>query len=147
MTRPADSDKLDRDAGLTVLELMIVLVILSLIGAVVSVQVFQQFDRAKVDVAALQLKQIQSALLLYQIDVRAVPTDELGLEALVENEGGLDGWRGPYLKNSSLLLDPWGQAISYEARDSSNYVLRSFGADKRKGGDGVNADIELASSQ
>lgn len=147
MKNRANSDEPDSDAGLTVLELMIVLVILSLIGTVVSVQVFQQFDRAKIDIAALQLRQIQSALLLYQIDVRDLPTDDVGLATLVEPEGDIPGWRGPYLKSDSLLLDPWGQTISYELHGPADYVLRSLGADRRAGGDGIDADIELTSSQ
>ena len=56
--------RLPSDAGLTILELMVVLVILSIIGVVVSCQVVGQMDRAKVDVAALQLRQLQGALML-----------------------------------------------------------------------------------
>lgn len=141
-----DHDELPADAGLTVLELMIVLVILSLIGAVVSVQVFQQFDRAKVDIAMLQLRQLQGALTLYEVDMRGLPSTDVGLRALTQNDDKLAGWRGPYLKSETMLLDPWGQAVGYETIGSNQYVLRSTGADKRKGGEGPDADIELASS-
>lgn len=146
--RQAERDEtLPSDAGLTVLELMIVLVILSLIGTVVSIQVFQQFDRAKVDIAGLQLRQIQSALLLYQVDVHGLPDTDTGLAALVTNTANAPGWRGPYLKNSTALLDPWGQAIGYEMTGPSDYMLRSKGADKLDGGDGAGMDIRLAASE
>lgn len=146
MRAAANQPDLPADAGLTVLELMIVLVILSLIGAVVSVQVFQQFDRAKVDIAMLQLRQLQGALTLYEVDMRGLPSTDLGLKALTENDDDVAGWRGPYLKSDTMLLDPWGQAVGYEIVGSNQYLLRSTGADKRKGGEGPDADIELASS-
>jgi general secretion pathway protein G len=124
---------------------MIVLVILSLVGAVVSMQVFQQFDRAKVDVAELQLRQIQSALLLYEVDLRQLPTSEAGLGALLEQGAAGSQWRGPYLKSASALIDPWGQSITYEL-EGTGYRLRSTGPDKREGGEGADADIELGST-
>lgn len=128
------------DAGLTVLELMVVLVIMSLIGVAAGVQVTQQLDRAKVDIAKLQLRQLQSALALFQLDVRRYPTANEGIEALVTMPDSIENWRGPYLKNDDLLLDPWGQAITYGVEDE-HFVVGSLGADRRGGGDGTSLDI------
>ena len=131
------------EAGLTVLELMIVLVILSLVGVVVGAQVVQQFDRAKVDIAKLQLRQLQSALTLFQLDVRRYPTSEEGIEALLNNSQDAGNWRGPYLKNADLLTDPWGRPVTYEA-EGDRFVLGSLGADRAVGGEGAAGDIVLA---
>lgn len=131
------------DAGMTVLELMIVLVILSLIGVVVTVQVVQQLDRAKVDVTKLQLKQIENSLELFRLDVRRYPNGDEGLIALVRNDNNLDGWRGPYLKNGDILNDPWGTKISYETTEGQRFKLGSFGSDKKEGGEGAQADLLL----
>lgn len=139
--------KLPRDAGLTILELMIVLVILSLIGTVVGIQVLGQMDRAKVDVATLQLRQVQNALTLFELDTHAYPTSSDGLTALIAAPEGVDGWRGPYLRNETLLADPWGHAIGYAVDDDGVYLLSSLGADGRKGGDGAAADIALGAAE
>jgi general secretion pathway protein G len=131
------------DAGLTILEVMIVLVILSMVGVVVGMQVTQQFDRAKVDLARLQLRQVQNALLLFELDVHRFPTDEEGIDALVDAPSGLENWRGPYLRNKELLADPWGQPIDYNI-DEGHFVVASSGADKKSGGEGAAADIRIA---
>jgi general secretion pathway protein G len=126
-----------------VLELMIVLVILSLIGVVAGTQVLQQLDRARVDVARLQLQQVRNALTLFELDARRYPTAEEGLDVLIAGPGELEGWRGPYLKSRELLADPWGGAINYE-RTEGHFRLTSLGADRQVGGEGAAADILLA---
>jgi general secretion pathway protein G len=126
---------------MTILELMIVLVILSLIGMVGAVQVMQQLDRAKVDVARLQLRQLENALTLLQLDVRRYPTAEEGLALLVENAGNVEGWRGPYIKGRDLLQDPWGQMLAYEVDGSGAVNIRSLGSDRKSGGEGAAADL------
>lgn len=126
---------------MTILELMIVLVILSLIGTVAAVQVVQQLDRAKVDVAKLQLRQLENALTLLQLDVRRYPTADEGLSLLVENAGDVEGWRGPYIKGRDLLQDPWGQGLAYDVGSDGHITIRSLGADRKSGGDGAAADL------
>jgi general secretion pathway protein G len=139
----ARSPRRRRDQGLTILEVMIVLVILSMAGVVVGIQVTQQFDRAKVDLAHLQLRQVQNALLLFQLDVRRYPTAEEGIAALVETPDGIDTWRGPYLRSRELLADPWGQPLGYSS-EGDHFTVVSLGADRRTGGDGIASDIRLA---
>lgn len=139
--------RLPADAGLTILELMIVLVILSLIGTVVAVQVVGQMDRAKVDVATLQLRQIQNALTLFELDTHRLPTTTEGLRALLEAPRELVGWRGPYVQNASLIEDPWGANVGYEIDGDGAYQLLSFGADRKAGGDGAAADITVTADR
>ena len=134
--------RLPSDAGLTILELMVVLVILSIIGVVVSFQVVGQMDRAKVDVAALQLRQLQGALMLFALDTHRYPTDEEGLGALLVPPDALSNWRGPYVKNDHALGDPWGQPLQYQLV-GDGYVLTSLGADRRPGGEGAAAELVL----
>lgn len=135
------------DAGMTILELLIVLVILSLIGTVVGVQIAGQLDRAKVDVAKLQLRQLQNALTLFELDNRRYPNADEGLDALLTAPQEATGWRGPYLKNAGLLADPWGRQVSYAHDGAGHYLLASVGADGKAGGGGAAADIELGETQ
>lgn len=147
MTPKRTAKRLPADAGLTILELMIVLVILSLIGTVVAVQVVGQMDRAKVDVARLQMRQLQNALTLFQLDTHRYPTAAEGLAVLVEPPQDPAGWRGPYIKNKDLLADPWGRTIAYAIDDTGAYVLTSRGGDGKEGGEGAAADITLGEAQ
>jgi general secretion pathway protein G len=146
MRAPPLTRRRNAEAGLTVLELMIVLVILSLVGVVVGAQVVQQLDRAKVDIAKLQLRQLQSALTLFQLDVRRYPTSEESVEALLNNSQDAENWRGPYLKNADLLTDPWGRLVTYES-EGDRFVLSSLGADRAVGGEGAAADIVLSDAE
>jgi general secretion pathway protein G len=146
MTRPKHPKRLPADAGLTVLELLVVLVILSLIGTVVAVQAMGQMDRAKVDVAKLQLRQIQSGLTLFQLDNNRVPESAEGLRALLNAPDGLDGWRGPYLRGDQSIIDPWGRPVGYALADGG-YQLLSLGSDGKIGGDGAAADLTLGADE
>ena len=141
--KPKEMVSLPDDAGITILEIMIVLVILSLIAVVSTIQIGQLMDRSKVDVAKLQLHQIENSLEVLKLDLRRYPTNDEGLKLLLANDSKVDGWRGPYLKSADLLLDPWGQPINYTVTDGGGYQLRSFGADRKEGGDGVAADLAL----
>lgn len=147
MTCKRPANRLPHDAGLTILELMIVLVILSLIGTVVAVQVVGQMDRAKVDVARLQLRQLQNALTLFQLDTHRYPSAAEGLAVLIDPPQDPAGWRGPYLKNTDLLADPWGRSVAYAIDDAGAYVLTSRGGDGKDGGEGAAADITLGEAQ
>lgn len=147
MTRKRPANRLPADAGLTILELMIVLVILSLIGTVVAVQVVGQMDRAKVDVARLQMRQLQNALTLFQLDTHRYPTAAEGLAVLIDPPQDASGWRGPYIKNKDLLADPWGHTVAYAVDDAGVYGLTSRGGDGKDGGDGAAADITLGESE
>jgi general secretion pathway protein G len=131
---------------LTILEVMIVLVILSMAGVVVGMQVTQQFERAKVDLAMLQLRQVQNALTLFEVDVRRYPTAEEGIEALFVPPPGLANWRGPYVRTSELIVDPWGQPIGY-AREGEHYLITSLGSDRKPDGEGSAADLQLADAE
>lgn len=143
MNRKLGQGAISEEDGLTILELMIVLVILSLIAVVGTVQVVQQMDRAKVDVARLQLRQVEGALELFQLDTRRYPTTEEGLSALVVQPNGETGWRGPYLKGRDQLSDPWGGSLTYSSTGPRSFSLGSMGADVKSGGDGAAADISL----
>jgi len=140
------SERLAADAGLTILELMIVLVILGLVGTVVAVQVVGQLDRAKVDIARLQLRQLQSALALFELDTNRSPSEAEGLGALLAAPEGTPGWRGPYLRNATLLDDPWGTPVAYRSAGDS-YQLMSLGADRREGGEGAGTDLTLDAAE
>lgn len=141
---PSRQSTLPDDAGLTLLELLVVVTILVLLTVSIGTVALNYLDRAKVDTAKLQLNQIEAALDLYRLDLARYPSDAEGLDALVSDPGGEPKWRGPYLKNAATLEDPWGTAFQYRPpRGEQALVLFSFGADGTEGGTGDAADITL----
>lgn len=130
------------EAGYTLLEVLVVLGITVLLAAVVGPRLMQYFGKAKHDTAGMQLKNIETALELYYMDVGQYPPAELGLGALVAPPNGVARWSGPYLQKADGLLDPWQQTFVYVfPGEHGNYDLYSLGRDKLEGGDGEDADI------
>jgi general secretion pathway protein G len=130
--------------GMTLLELLVVMVILGLLATLGSIRLMGYLGRAKTDTARLQMQELATALDLYRIDVGRIPTTAEGLSALVERPVSAPSWRGPYLRSKSALSDPWRNPYRYQAPGShGDYDLASFGADGAAGGDGENQDIAI----
>jgi general secretion pathway protein G len=132
---------LDRQRGLTLFELLVVLAILAFLATIVAPRVVGYLGRAKSDVARAQAANIASSLELFFLDFNRYPNAEEGLEALVAAPQDLDGWRGPYLKEASGLVDPWGRPYAYSVDDAGEILVASLGRDGEEGGAGDDADI------
>ncbi|MGN7127629.1 type II secretion system major pseudopilin GspG [Methylorubrum thiocyanatum] len=131
--------------GMTLLEILVVMVIIGLLATLGSVQLMGYLGRAKTDTARLQIKELATALDLYRIDVGRVPTTEEGIASLLQAPQGSERWAGPYLSRKTALLDPWGRPYRYTAPgERGDYDLVSLGADGRPGGEGENRDIAIA---
>ncbi len=131
--------------GFTLIELLVVLVILSVLATVVGPKLFGQTESARRNTAIAQIRNIESALALYELDNGAFPTTEEGLRALVEQPGSAKNWReGGYLEKGKVPKDPWGSPYVYVSPGSHTpeYDLESYGADGADGGDRKNADVE-----
>jgi general secretion pathway protein G len=130
-------------AGFTLLEVLVVLVILGLLAAVVAgPQIFKYLGTAKSEAAKVQVSQISQALDLYRLEIGRYPTQEESLVALVEAPPGLTKWNGPYLKKKDAIVDPWGRQFLYKVPgEHGDYDLYTFGADNTQGGNGEDQDI------
>ena len=132
--------------GYTLTEMLVVIGIICLIAAVLTPGLMGQLGRARVKAAELQLQTVASAVELFKSDVGRYPTAQEGLTALVVEPSGLEGWTGPYLKDSKALLDPWNRPLIYTPDPSGGtFVVQSLGADGKPGGTGVNRDLKATS--
>ena len=133
------------DAGVTLIEMMVVLVIIAIVAAVVVPNVIGRPDEARATVAQTDIRAIGSALELYRLDNRTYPSTSQGLSALVERPTAPPeppSWaEGGYLQ--VMPRDPWGNDYVYlsPGRDGSGFELVSLGADGQTGGEGTSADI------
>ncbi len=131
------------DAGITLMEILVVLVIMTVVAAFVAPRVIGYISRSQEDVAVAQMGAIATSLELFYIDVGRYPTEEEGLQSLVDAPADLDSWRGPYLRQDSGLIDPWGEPYGYTLTQEGveGFELISYGRDKVPGGDGPDSDI------
>jgi general secretion pathway protein G len=131
-----------RQAGVTLIEMMVVVVIIALFAALVLPRMMGQADRAKVTAAHAQINSYMTALGAYKLDTGTYPTTEQGLQALRVKPEGATNWEGPYT-DKDVGLDPWKNPYVYhypgEHGDGPDIIC--YGADGQPGGDGVNADI------
>lgn len=127
------------EKGMTLLEIMIVLVILGGLIAILATQVQGRLKSSKIKQAKIQISEVGKALDMYFTDCNQYPSTEEGLNALVQAPSSCTNWGpDPYMKRISK--DPWMGDFIYEST-GNNYVLKSLGSDHREGGTGDAADI------
>ena len=130
-----------REAGFTLIELMIVLFILGLLAALVAPRLIGQVGKAKQKSALAQIHLLATTLDLMYLDVGRYPTTEEGLKALREKPSDMPAWSGPYT-DKPIPNDPWGRPYIYKSPgEHGPYDLYSLGADGVAGGDGENQDV------
>lgn len=130
-----------RVAGFSLVEMLVAVAIVGLLVGLVGPAAMRQLQASRVNATEAQIAQLRSALDIYQIDTGRLPSEDLGLGALVNNAGaGVPGWNGPYLRDGKLPLDAWGGDFLYRYNGEQVQVI-SLGADGQPGGSGRNADI------
>jgi len=130
------------ERGMTLLEVLIVMVILGLLAALGSTQLMAYLGRARTDSARLQIQELSTALDLFRIDVGRLPSSAEGLGVLVQPPPNLKSWRGPYLRKTSALLDPWGRPYIFRSPgEHGEFDLSSLGSDGNLGGNGEDRDV------
>jgi general secretion pathway protein G len=131
-----------RDAGFSLMELLVALVILALIVGLVAPQVLGYLGKAKSQTADVQIKNLQTSLSLYLLDMSGYPNQSEGLEALVKAPPGAVTWRGPYIEDGNVPLDPWNRPYRYEpSANNAKPRIYTLGRDDAPGGEGEDADV------
>jgi len=131
-------------SGFTLIEVLVVVVIIGILGAIIVPNLLGRPDQARVTAAQSDLRSLANALDIYRLDNFQYPSTDQGLEALATKPSGFpepknynpDG----YIKK--LPTDPWGSEYVYE-RTEDGFSLFSLGADGAEGGEGLNADIRF----
>lgn len=138
----AQNPRFAGDAGLTLLELLVVVTILVLLSVAIGTVALNYLGGAKADAARLQISQIEAGLDLFKLDLGRYPSDAEGLDALIQQPANADRWNGPYVRKAASLVDPWGETFQYRLDPGGKqFELVSLGADKTLGGEGDAADI------
>jgi general secretion pathway protein G len=115
--------------GMTLIEIIVVITILSLLMAAVGVAVIPRLEEAKVDTAKMDIGNIGNALKTYYAKKGNYPDTGSGLRALVEQQI-LD----------KQPVDPWQHDYVY-VLEAGKPVIISYGKDGAPGGTEADADI------
>ncbi len=126
------------EEGVTLIELIVVLVILGMLAAVVAPRIYDKLSTSKDQIAKIQITELEGALQLYSFDMGRFPDTGEGLAALMRNPIGNQSWNGPYL-SKELPKDPWQRDYVYRFPGiHAEFDLLSLGAD---GAEGTEDDI------
>ncbi len=133
------------EAGFTLIEIMVVVVILGILGALIVPNVISRPDDARVQRASADVRAIANALELYRMDNGNYPSTDQGLDALVSEPSGYPEARrwNPEGYLGKMPMDPWDEPYLYY-NEGRSYDVYTFGADRKEGGESYDADIRYS---
>lgn len=115
--------------GMTLIEIIVVITILSLLMAAVGVAVIPQLDQAKQDTARMDIANINNALKTYYAKKGNYPDTGSGLKAVVDMQ-----------ILEKMPVDPWGHEYVY-LNEGGKPVIISYGRDGAPGGADTDSDL------
>ena len=130
--------------GFTLVEVIVMVTIVAILGAVVATTMLQQGAEGKAQAAKIGANRIRSAINLYLIDQGlSKPPNDFDLEALTLRSEDGGGRNGPYLNSFDHLYDPWDNAYIILSPGDVNfdYDVVSYGEGGQVGGTGPETDI------
>jgi general secretion pathway protein G len=124
--------------GLTLIEIMVVVVILGVVAAIVAANVGDKPDVAAVKMTTAQLRILKGEVELFKADHHRYPES---LRDLVERPAYVEP-RHWHEYRDEMPVDGWQRPYRYKVPgDRSRFDIVSLGADGLEGGEGVNADL------
>lgn len=120
-----------RPHGMTLVEVLAVVVILGLLTTVVTVSLRGSVGKAKREIARTNIALIVQAVERYALETGTLPATEDGLRVLADPPAG----HGEAYLTTDKLVDPWGNPYVYmRPGRASAYAVLCYGADGQVGG-------------
>jgi general secretion pathway protein G len=144
----SDRKRKRAQAGVTLIEMLVVVTIIGLFVALVGPSLWTKADQAKITATRTQINNFMTALGTYKLDTGMFPTTEQGLAALRQKPADVPQWNGPYMPQD-IPKDPWARDYVYKfpGEHGDEPEIISLGADGQPGGEKYNADILSWKSQ
>lgn len=125
-----------KQAGFTLIEIMIVLAIVGILFSFVGVNVIKKYKESKIQAAKIQVAAYEQALQSYYLKHNYYPHTSQGLDALINKPsvGRVPkNWSGGYFGKRELVDDPFGQPYRYTCENYQEYTIASDGPDGEPG--------------
>ncbi len=123
--------------GLTLVEIMVVLIILGLVMAWIGSKMIGAGDKAKRQITELKIKDLGNLISQFQLQYNALPQNVDELTHCSERTGS----SCIPLTNEENIKDGWGNRFMYTLEEGGRrYRLKSYGADGKEGGEGADSD-------
>jgi general secretion pathway protein G len=125
--------KIGAEAGFTLLEILLVVVIIGMLVSIAAVKIGGQSQKAKLVATQRQIDAYKTTLGVYELENGFYPSTEQGLQALITQPTTPPvpaKWTGPYLDPPVVRQDPWGHDYIYRNPGTHNptgYDLYSLG--------------------
>lgn len=107
----------DQERGLTLIEMLAVVVILGIVAAIAIPSVTSAINQSKINTTESDLGTLQSALSRYYMDNGHYPST---LSHLATNGSSLTTWNGPYIRETFPMADAWGNDVAYAQLSGNN---------------------------
>ncbi|TWT98397.1 type II secretion system major pseudopilin GspG [Stieleria varia] len=124
-----------RRRGFSLVELIVVMVILGMLAGLVAIRTRGYLVTSRQNAVKSEFATIMKALETFRIDQGRYPTEDEGLEILVQPT---DTWPDGFL--SKVPKDPWKNDYIYLVQDNRFEVI-CLGADGREGGESEDKDF------
>jgi len=128
-------------SGMTLIEILAVIVLIGLILSVVAKGVFSQSSKAQARLNEVKMVNLQNAISQYRLEYGRYPGQ---IQDLIKqsNDVAQSGRLFIALAEPEDLKDVWGFEYGYKSENEGrSYSLQSLGQDGLTGGDGANQDI------
>ncbi len=129
-----------RPKGFTIVEILVVVIIIAALATMIVPRFFGRIGKAKQSVAISKLRNIETAIEMFNNDYSRLPEN---LDELVTRPADIleEKWIPPTLRSKDLL-DPWDRQYIYkQPGEHGAFDLYSYGADAQAGGKKENADV------
>ena len=131
--------------GVSLVEILIVIALIAILATVTIGNLGGIFGGQQENIAQQVVSQgMKIPLTTYKLDIGSYQSSEEGLKALVQAPAGKESrWKGPYLEDVAVPLDPWGNPYQYRFPGSKNvsgargYDIWSFGPDGTESADDI----------
>lgn len=129
------------DAGLTLVEIVVVIIILVTLFAFLGGGLFSGGTKALARLNELKMSKLKAYIDQYMLNYGTPPP---ALDTLVSCQGAPQGRPCTPFAQAEDIQDAWATPFVYQAdQGGRRYTIKSLGADKKDGGAGADADVIL----